>query len=32
VKTGKGFIKLDIIRTENCIFKIGKKFNNEDRK
>ena len=32
VKTGKGFIKLDRIRTENCIFKVGKKFKNEDRK
>ena len=32
VKTGEGFIKLDAIRTENCVFKIGKKFKNEDRK
>lgn len=31
VKTGKGFIKLDNIRTENCTFKVGKKFKNEDR-
>jgi methionyl-tRNA formyltransferase len=32
VKTGKGFVKLDRIRTKNCIFKVGKKFKNEDRK
>lgn len=32
VKTGKGFVKLDRIRTENCIFEVGKKLKNEDRK
>ena len=31
VKTGKGFVKLDVIRAENCILQIGKKFKNEDR-
>lgn len=32
VKTKNGAINLDIIRTENCTFAIGKRFGNENRK
>jgi methionyl-tRNA formyltransferase len=32
VKTSNGAIKLDTIRTENCTFDLGKKFENENRK
>jgi methionyl-tRNA formyltransferase len=32
VKTGKGFLKLDVIRTKKRSFQLGKKFKNEDRK
>lgn len=31
VKTKNGAINLDIIRTENCTFDLGKKFHNENR-
>ncbi|TXE19090.1 methionyl-tRNA formyltransferase [Psychroserpens burtonensis] len=32
IKTSNGAIKLDTIRTENCIFELGKAFDNENRK
>lgn len=32
VKVSNGGVVLDIIRTENCTFDLGKKFNNEYRK
>lgn len=32
VKTKNGAIKLDLIRTENCTFEVGKKFENENRR
>ncbi len=32
VKTKKGTINLDTIRTENCTFAVGNKFGNENRK
>lgn len=32
VKTSNGALKIDAIRTENCIFAPGKKFDNENRK
>jgi len=32
VKTKNGAINLDIIRTENCTFTLGKMFGNENRK
>ena len=31
VKTKNGAINLDIIRTDNCTFDLGKKFHNENR-
>lgn len=31
VKTRNGAINLDVIRTENCTFNIGKKFDNDNR-
>lgn len=31
VKTPNGAINIDIIRTENCTFDLGKKFDNENR-
>lgn len=31
VKAANGAIKVDIIRTENCTFDLGKKFDNENR-
>lgn len=32
VKTINGALNIDVIRTENCIFNIGNKFGNENRK
>lgn len=32
VKTANGAINIETIRTENCTFELGKKFDNENRK